>query len=99
MTARIAAWAGIEVHTEDVNERGAGEDASPAESAVTKPSRRLMNLALIISSLFGLGLGLILGITRPAGERLQGPLGLLFMILIATTGTLSFVTTVGAKRS
>lgn len=87
------------MHTEDVNERRAREDASPTESAVTKPWKRITNLALLISGLGGLGVGLVLGFTRPVGERLQGPLGLLFIVLVATTGTLSVVTTVGDKRS
>ena len=87
------------MHTEDVNERGALEDASPAESAGTKPWKRISKVALVIIAFGGLGVGLVLAFTRPAGERLQGPLGLLFVVLVAATGTLGFVTAVGDKRS
>jgi len=63
------------------------------------PWKRITILALVISALCLLALSLVLGFTRPAGERMEGPLGLLFILLVATTATLGLVTTVGNKRS
>ena len=89
----------LEVHTEDVDEQGAPDDADPAASAVMNPWKGITNLALAISAIGGLALGLVLGFTRPAGERMQGPLGLLFILLVATTATLGLVNTIGDKGS
>ena len=87
------------MHTVDVNERGAPDGADPAGSAGMNPCKRIRNLALVISAL-GLGaLGLVLGFTRPAGERMEGPLGLRFVLLVAATTMLGLVTMVGDKRS
>ncbi len=88
----------LEVHTGDVDERRAPKGADSAAPAGMGAWKSITNLALVVAALGGLGLGLILAFTRPAGERLQGPLGLLFIVLVATTAMLGLVTTVSHKR-
>ena len=89
----------LEVHTEDVDEQGAPDGADPTPSAVRNQWKRITNVALIITALGGVALGLVLGFMRPAGERMEGPLGLLFILLLATTATLGLVTAIGDERS
>ena len=82
----------------DVNQSGPVDETDPDDAVVTKPWKRVASLALLGSGVGGLALGLLLGFTRPAGERLQGPLGLLFILFVVASGTLGLVTTVKGTR-
>jgi hypothetical protein len=61
----------LEVHTADVKERGTEEDAGPAESAMTKPLKRITKFALVPFAFGGLGVGLVLGSTRPVRTTIR----------------------------
>ena len=89
----------LEVHTEDVDEQGVTDGADPTPSTVRNPWKRITNVALIITALGGAALGMVLGFTRPAGERMEGPLGLLFILLVAAMATLGLVLAIGDERS
>lgn len=98
-SARSADVRVLEGHTEDVDEQGVPDGVDPTPSAVRNPWKRITSVALIITALGGAALGIVLLFMRPAGERMEGPLGLLFILLVATMATLGVVTAIGDERS
>ena len=57
----------LEVHTEDVDEQGAPDGADPTPSAVRNPWKRITNVALVITALGGVALGMWASPRVPTG--------------------------------